>query len=71
MSSHRSRPRPVSPSGPVSASSTERPDAQRMIERVAEALQSLRHGRVEILVQDGRIVLVEKHERARIYRDSV
>lgn len=36
--------------------------------RIAEALRVLRFGRIEIMVQDGQIVLVEKHERERIHR---
>lgn len=44
------------------------PDQDSMMTRIAEALRALRFGRIEIMVQDGQIVLVEKHERERIHR---
>jgi hypothetical protein len=44
------------------------PDQESMMSRIAEALRALRFGRIEIMVQDGQIVLVEKHERQRIHR---
>lgn len=40
-----------------------------LMTQVAHVLLSLRHGKIEILVQNGKIILVEKHERERLFHE--
>ena len=60
---------PQSPRSPQPGRQPLRSAERPPLNQVIEALRSLRYGRVEILVQDGHIVLVEKHERERVFHD--
>ena len=48
----RSRPRPV--------------DDPQILAAVAQALQQMRYGQVTVVVQDGRVVQVERTDRLRL-----
>ncbi|ANE55442.1 MULTISPECIES: YezD family protein [Methylomonas] len=39
---------------------------QELVEQIVSILQGLRFGSVEIVVHDGRIVQIEKHEKFRV-----
>ena len=41
-------------------------DSERVLERIANALKGLRFGSVEVVVQDSRVVQIERKEKFRL-----
>lgn len=46
------------------------PDERQLIERIAQAIRSLKYGSIEVVVHDGRVVQIERRERVRLERDD-
>ena len=46
------------------------PDEQRVVGILVRALRRIRHGSIQIVVQDSRVVQVDTLEKQRLARDS-
>ncbi|QPK63504.1 YezD family protein [Methylomonas sp. LL1] len=44
--------------------------SQEIAQRISTILQGIRFGSIEIVVHDGRIVQIDKHEKFRVKNDS-
>jgi hypothetical protein len=42
------------------------PDEEKVVRAVLEALRRIRHGSVQVLVQDGRVVQIDTVEKTRL-----
>ena len=70
MSQHlpagRNHPEHGDPSSPGGRPSAGSPEALRWIEReLASALAAIRYGSIEIVIQDSRVVQIERREKVR------
>ncbi len=43
-----------------------RKELDTVLERIAEAIRSIRYGTVSVVIQDSRVVQIEKNEKIRV-----
>ncbi len=55
----------TTPSNPSLGSISSEPERQQILERIAHAISGLRFGSVEVVIQDSRVVQIERKEKFR------
>ena len=51
---------------PIAAGHPGRPENDEIVEQIVKAINSVRYGLVQILIQDSRVVQIDKTEKVRL-----
>ena len=51
---------------PIAAGLAGRPENDEIVEQIVKAISSMRYGHVQIVIQDSRVVQIDKTEKVRL-----